>query len=367
MQGISVYERTGSPCWYVAYDCPHRGKRVNESSRIRKDDARSKLKAYAYARDKSMSGVARLDNRERDAWENWVEPWLRDRYRNQPQTLTKYLHAWKQWRVWLHENKVPLPRLLNYEHIVAFVHWRESQVKKQSGRKVSRNTALLDVRAMSRIMREAVRRGFAQGNPCYRLGDDIPRDPPKEKPEFTDEQIALVRAELARRAKFGRPSDWMPIAFEIALHQGCRLSATQIPMERIDFEHGTIQFHEKGSRGRKTVFTAPMHPALRPLLERLKAEGKTVTCTLPRFASRNFGRVMRAMGLPHTFHSTRVSVVTRGARANVSEQKMMGYVHHGSWLVHKIYTRLKPPDVAGVAAALALPEAGATRTGSGPA
>ncbi len=357
MQGISVYERAGRPCWYVAFDSPESGKRVNLSSGFRVDDPRGKLRAYAYAREKSMSGIAHTDRNEHDAWDNWVESWLRERFRNQQNTLTKYVFGWKQWRLFLHERKVLLPRLLNYQLIVDFVHWRESQVKKQSGRKVSRNTALLDVRVMSRIMREAVRRGFAQGNPCYKLGDDIPRDAPKEKPEYTDEQIALVRAELQRRATIGRPSEWMHIAFEIALHQGCRLSATQIPMDRIDLEHNTIRFHEKGARGRPTIFTVPIHPALRPLLVRLKREGRKTTCQLPRFASRNFSRVMQAIGLPHTFHSTRVSVVTRGARAGVPEQKMMAYVHHGSWLVHRTYTKLRPPDVAGVADALALPDA----------
>lgn len=353
MQGISVYQRAGRPTWYVAYDCPRRGRRINESSGFRIDNPNGKLQAYAYAREKSHSGVTHGLEKSHERWDAWAELWLKVRYKNKAKTLTSYLGAWKHLSFFLHERKIFTPRQLQYEDVVAFVHWREGQVKKRSKRTVSRNTALHNVKVLSRLMREAVRRGYAQGNPCVKLSEDVPPERPPEKPEFTNEEIEIVRFELARRAKLGRPSDWMAIAFEIAIHQGCRLSATQIPMERIDFRRWTITFHEKGEK----EFTVPVHPGLRPLLERLRDEGRTVTCTLPFHAPRNFSRVMRAIGLPHTFHSTRVSVITRMARSDVTEQKAMAYVHHGSWAVHKIYTKLRPPDVAGVAEALALPEA----------
>lgn len=353
MQGITVYQRKGRPTWYVIFDDPATGRRVFRNSGYRLDDPTGKAKAYALAREQSHSGIAHGVESNHERWDAWAETWLRVRYRGKEKTLTSYLGAWKHLSFFLHERKIFLPRLLTYQHVVEFVHWRESQVKKASGKKVSRNTALHNVKVLSRLMREALRRGYAQGNPCVKLSEDVPADPAPDKPEYTDEQIALVRAELARRAQIGRPSDWMPIAFEIALHQGCRLSATQVPMERIDFTHWTITFHEKGGR----EFTVPVHPALRPLLLRLRDEGRTVTCQLPRFASRIFSRVLRAIGLPHCFHSTRVTVITRMARGDVSEQKAMAYVHHGSWAVHKIYTKLRPPDVAGVHAALALPVA----------
>jgi integrase len=345
MQGISVYQRKGRGTWYVAYDCPNRLRRVNESSGYRLDDARGKVNAYAYAREKSASGIAHGVDRHQERWSAWVEPWLRERYRHQPKTLTSYLGAWKHLSFFLHERKVFFPHLLTYEHVVGFVHWREQQVKRTSKRKVSRNTALHNVKALSSIMRRAVRMGYSQGNPCREMGDDVTADPAPLKPEFTDQQIAQVRAELARRDGIGRPADWMAIAFEIAIHHGCRLSATQIPMERIDFTRGTITFVEKGTRGKAAVFTVPMHPELRPLLERLRGEGRTVTCQLPRFASRNFGRVMRAIGLPHSFHCTRVTVVTRMARQGVPIQQAMAYVHHGDETIHKVYQRLGAQDL----------------------
>jgi len=361
MQGISVYPRDGRPTWYVAYDCPRRGRRVNESSGFLIESPSGKLQAYAYAREKSNSGVTHGTEKNHEHWGAWAELWLKVRYKQKLKTLSSYLGAWKQISFFLRERKIVCPRQLKYEDVVAFVHWREGQVKKRSKRHVSRNTALHNVKVLSRLMREAVRRGYAQGNPCVKLSEDVPADRAPEKPEFTNEEIELVRFELQRRSGIGRPSDWMRIAFEIAIHQGCRLSATQIPMERIDFHRWTITFHEKGQK----EFTVPVHPGLRPLLERLRDEGRKVTCTVPFHGPRNFSRVMRAIGLPHTFHSTRVSVITRMARADVTEQKAMAYVHHGSWAVHKIYTKLRPPDVAGVAEALALPSASPIASGPG--
>jgi hypothetical protein len=46
-----------------------------------------------------------------------------------------------------------------------------------------------------------------------------------------------------------------------------------------------------------------------------------------------------------SFHSTRVTVVTRLARANYSRQLTKAYVGHASDTVHDIYTRLEAADV----------------------
>lgn len=351
MQGISVYQRPGRKTWYVIFDDPMTGKRTFANSGYKLDDPNGKMAAYAFARERSHSGVAHGLETSHERWDAWADAWLRERYHDKEKTLTSYLGAWKFLSFFLHERKIFLPRLLQYRDVVEFVRWRESQIKKRSGKRVSRNTALHNVKVLSRLMREAVRRGFAQGNPCVKLSEDVPPTRPPEKPEYTDEEIALVRAELARRAKIGRPSEWMPIAFEIALHQGCRLSATQIDFKDVDWKRWTVTFHEKGGQ----VFTVPVHPAIRPLFLRLRAQGRQHSCILPRFASRIFSRVLRAIGLPHCFHCTRVSVITRMARGDVSEQKAMAYVHHGSWAIHRIYSRLRAADVTGVADALALP------------
>jgi len=343
MQGISVYLRPGRPTYYVAYDCPVRARRVCESTGISINDPRGKLGAYAYAREKSQSGVARGQARDESCWENWAKTWLQMRYAGNPKTLGSYLSYY------LAEHKIPTPRALNYRHVVEFAIWRETVIKKRTGKHISRNTSIHNIKVLSRLMREAIRRGFATANPCLGLSDDVPATPAPKKAEFTDSDIAKIRKELARRKAIGVKSDWMEIAFEISLHQACRLSATQIPMECIDLDLDTIQFHEKGGQ----IFTVPLHPGLKPLLARLKEDGRLITCKLPTItASREFIALLRSIGLPHSFHCLRVTGITRMARAGIPEQQSMAYVHHGSWAIHKIYQRLKPADVRGCHAAL---------------
>lgn len=365
MQGITVYQRPGRKTFYVIYPDSNTGERVFKNSGVPLSDPQGRLKAYAFAREKSHSGIGLRAERDHEQWDTWVPFFISTRFAKSPKTLSSYLGAWKFLSGFLHEHKIKTPRSLTYQHALDFAGWREAKKKKASGRFVSRNTTLHNIKVMSRIMREAVRRGYAAGNPWYKVTDDLPADPVPEKPEYTDGDIAKVRAELDRRSKLGRPSEWMPIAFEIALAQGCRLSATQIPMHKIDFERWTIRFSEKGGQD----FTVPVNPALQPLLLRLRAEGRTVTCQLPRFASRTFSRVLKGAGLKappgmanHTFHSTRVTLISRGARAGIPEQKMMRVVHHGSWAVHKRYTKLRSADVADVYPALALPPPPASLT-----
>jgi integrase len=49
---------------------------------------------------------------------------------------------------------------------------------------------------------------------------------------------------------------------------------------------------------------------------------------------------------PHaTFHCTRVTVITRMARAGVPIQQAMAYVGHADQTVHRIYQRLQADDL----------------------
>lgn len=346
MKGISVYKRTGRPTYYVAYDCPTRLVRVNESTGYSIEDPAGRAKAYDYAKQKSGAFVAANGTKEAERWESWAEDFLRSRYATQRPTLTSYLGAWKFLQRWLHEAKIPVPRALTYQHLHEFVAWRTSQPRR-SGKTTGRNTALHNVKVLSRLMREAIRRGFAGSNPCERLGDDLPPTPPKAKRELTDEDIATIRQAFAERKGKGRPSDWMPIAFEVALHQGCRLSATRIPMHKVDFRRGTVTLTEKGSRGEPTVFTIPIHPDIRPLLERLRDEGREYVADVPRFASRNFTRFLRSIGLDDvSFHCTRVTVITQMARSGVPIQQAMAYVHHADQTIHKVYQKLQAADLS---------------------
>ena len=58
----------------------------------------------------------------------------------------------------------------------------------------------------------------------------------------------------------------MQTAFDIALHTGCRLRETRIPLNCMDFAENKITFPSpKG--GEERAFSIPMPSALRPLLK----------------------------------------------------------------------------------------------------
>jgi integrase len=347
MQGISIFER--GKTFYASFDCPKKLKRVTRSTGFKLDSPDGKAKAYKWARENSMSGVSRSLINKSEAWAVWVQPWIDDKFRNQPATLISYTGAWKFLSLFFLENEIWCPRQLDHRALLNFVGWRTSKIKRGSKQNISRNTALHNVTVLSRIMRQAIQRGYASNNPCHRFGEEVQADPSKEKPEFTNDQIALIRKHLKKST-----SNWMRIAFEISIHQGCRLSACAMPFDRIDFERNTIRFHEKGVRGEKTIFTVPLHPKLRPTLLALKASGATETCQILNHASRNFGRFLQGIGIEgYSFHCCRVTVITRMARAGVPIQQAMAYVHHADTSIHKIYIRLSTQDLGACSDALA--------------
>jgi len=74
---------------------------------------------------------------------------------------------------------------------------------------------------------------------------------------------------------------------------------------------------------------------------------------MPRMAAKLWWELRKELGLGHTtFHATRVTVITEMARQGVPEQQAMAYAAHSSRIVHKIYQKLKPADLAPVVAKL---------------
>ena len=114
-------------------------------------------------------------------------------------------------------------------------------------------------------------------------------------------------------------------------------------VERVDLEHDTIRFLGKGGR----MHEAPLHRDVRPIAEKAMREGRSSLVKLPGNASKQWCQFFDDLGMPDlSFHCTRVTVVTRLARAGFSEGQCMQYVGHASELVHAIYRKLKARDVA---------------------
>lgn len=359
VRGVSVYRRKGRGAWWLSYFDPQRMRRVHEPTPFPADDNGHK-KALRLAAEKAKEREVFGRYAKRETWSAWVPHYVRERYARSPLTLKRYENAWDWLCVYLDSVKCVLPAGLTYEHVAGYVGWR-TKLKRACGKPISRNTAVVELKFLGLVMQEAVRRGFAQANPCVRAG--IHRDPPKKKPELTDAEIALIRGEIARReAHLPIGEQWMTTSFEIALHTLCRLSSTAIPMDRIDFERGEITLRVKGRKiGEPAYLTVPMHPAIRPRLEALRAGGAQQTCVLPAMAAKEWWQLRKHLGIGHTtFHSTRVTGITRLWRDGVPETITMKLAGHRSPAVHDIYLRSRTSDLAGHLARLSFAAIGGT-------
>lgn len=348
LDGTSVYPRKDSPFWWVKYWCPVKLGWTAKSSGQRRDDPLGRKRAVAMARELSADALSARSVAPSARWDRWVMPWLESKHRDSPKTLVSERNRWEWVHAFLTEQKVHGPQGVTYQTGLDYMTARTSQVKRVSKKHPCHNTALSELRLLGRVMREAVRRGFITTSPLERMG--IKKQKPAEKPEMTDADIAKIRAALkAKEGHLPLVSQWMTVSFEIALHQGCRISETSLPLTDIDLEGQRITFHAK----RAKVFTTQLHPNLFGLIRDLKAAGAQRTCVLPKMATRDWhiflkGRAERNRdGLcPElTFHSTRVTVITRMARAGVPIQQAMAYVGHADQTVHRIYQRLQADDL----------------------
>ncbi len=341
MEKSSVYIRAGRPCWYVSYFCIRRLRRVHESTGFRLDNPLSEKRAREMAAKRDAAAAKAFGGNER-AWQVWVMPWLEEKFARSPRTLERYKTAFAWILLFCQQRKINAPAAVGYAEVMAFFRWRQSA---DCGRAVTRNTALVELRVWGAILTEAMRRGWIDRNPADRLG--LRRDPVKRKPEISDGEIAVIRRGLAQwEGELDLPLRWMSNAFEVAIHQGCRLSETAVPLRDIDLDAGTITFTAKGSRGQKNIFTTRLHPGLRGLVGALREAKAETICTIPKGASRIWWKFWREHKLGHLcFHCTRVTVITRLARAGVPEQQARRFVGHASAEVHRIYQRLRADDL----------------------
>jgi integrase len=339
----------------VAYFDASNGRRVGVSSKQRRDDPLGYKRALDFVRRKAEDGQAAKVAGVGSAWDVWVEPWFRTKFEqaHQARSLKAELHRWRWVRAFLAERKIAGPMGVTYQIGLDFMAWRQEH-KTRSG-KGGHNNALGELRLLGRVMREAVRRGFVPASPLERMG--LKRHKSPEKPEISSEEVFAIRAALLQREGALEVRDrWMTISFEIAIHQGCRLSETSLPMSQIDEAAGTITFRQKGDR----VFTTRLHDGLRPLVAELRTATAERTCVLPQMAAKQWhwllkGRPERnwkAVAPRLCFHCTRVTVITRLARGGVPIQQAMAYVGHADQEIHRIYQRLQAPDLSRCLAAL---------------
>jgi integrase len=274
-------------------------------------------------------------------WDRWVDGFLVDRFEN-PRSLARYRHAWGALRRFLCSRGVGHPMQVRYEHAGQFL------TERTASGEASHNTARLEIKFLSLLMGEAMRREFCDRNPIALVR--VRRSPPKEKPDLSDDDILRVRLALAARPL------WMRVVFEVLLHCGCRFGEASIPWERVDFSARTILFEDskRAAGDSRKLFLVPMSDQLRGFLYPLRNNGTRTVPVLTGTMNHRFNLVMKnACGA--TSHSCRVAFVSRCHRAGLSEGEVMRLVNHSTRLVHAIYTRLSVADARRSLSQVALP------------
>jgi integrase len=323
--------RAGSAFYWIRHQKPD-GTWGGKSSGIRRDAEGAVRRLKQALAHQTLQELHFTSRQTANRFSAWVPHFLDTRYPNR-KTVIRYGNAWAAISVYLDFCKIISPSEVSYQVCVDYPAFR-TKPPRELMRARSHNTALTELKVFSAIMQEAVRRGYAVANPCVRLG--LKRRPAKVKPEITVEEERKIEAALEKC------DPWMRDCWKVAMRQGCRLSVTDTALDRIDLEGNTITFLTKGAR----THTAPLHADLRSLVEVAHTENRQTLVNLPQYAAKKWHQFFRRLGLGHlSFHSTRVTVVTRLARAGHPIYQTKAYVGHASDTVHAIYQRLTPMDV----------------------
>jgi hypothetical protein len=344
-------EHKRSPYWYLRRRDLDTGKWTEQSTGLRTDDKADSRRAQRLA-DKASAQESRVGSPHHSpAFIAWVPDYLDSHWRNPgSDSPRRYAGAWQAIRAFLEEQDIDYPRQIKFHHGEEYLRWRLAT--PVNGRYVIHNTALLELKFLSQLINEAVRREFTESNPLARLG--IARSAPKIKEELTDRQIKTARAAL-------RPQpSWMPDTFEVGLYTGCRFNECEIPVARINLKKRTIRMEDskRDENDPKKYFTIPIHPELLPTIKRLvetaTTERRPTILTLSADKNGRINKVLKkAVG--STFHSLRVTFITRCHRGGLSEHDAMRLVNHSSQLVHRIYSQLNVDDARAAQTKIPLP------------
>lgn len=326
-----LFKQKRSPFWWLAFrDGDHI---VRQSTHFRFAVRAQTRQANEMLSEHRQKEGTRLEARER--WEAWVRQFVEERYEESPKSLERYLISWRSLSVFLTEQKIFYPRQLSFSHCLDYMRWRRAGNKAAGVYKAAKNTALGELKFLALIMKQAIRLGFANSNPCTSLG--IKKAKPTEKNEITAEHLATIWVALEQEP------EWMRTNFLICLYTGCRLRESRVPVDCIDLERREIHFPDaKGGR----PFTAPLRAELIPLLTKLKAERTGYVFDFPdHMPSKHWWVFFKRLKLPYSLHCLRVTFITRAARAGVPERELCRLVNHANVLINRTYSRLRAQDV----------------------
>lgn len=288
--------------------------------------------------------------REEERWEMWVPAFIAMRYRNKPETARRFQSVWRTLLIFFKEFKIETPRQLTRDLCFKYFEWRVVPNAKIGLMPAVHNTAHLEMTKLGMLMKEAVIRGYAQGNPCRELGVGMDE---KHKPADLSDAVVSEIEKLIQEVTDENHRTILWRSFLLARYHGVRLSETHVhPMRDVDLtEQGgeTITFHQKMGR----VRTKPLHFALVPLFKELQAAGATEFFHLPMsFSSFWWNYISRRWNLPAKhgakicFHSFRVRAQNKLRRAGVAPEIRKAYLSHERQAdVHDGYSRVQMDEM----------------------
>lgn len=341
-----LYRRRNSAFWWIGFSKASR--RPPESTKLRWDDPAQSRAAHDLLRQ--AQSEERLIGIDRMKFSQWVPKFISERYGNHKANLKSYTNRWRSLFAFLSEKEIAFPNNLTAEHAWNYLFWRtDPKTKRPAGiRTVRKNTALEELKFLRMLMRHAVVIGYAARNSLDGLR--MTWEDQKEKPEILEADLPTIWKALRSEPQ------WMQDAFEIGFYTGCRLSETGIPLHRVDMDGETISLIGKGNR----PFVIPLPPQLKPLFVRLKTSKRTkeAAVELPSTASVDFCHFFKTLGMPYSFHSLRVSFITRCVRAGLPENATMMIVNHASVTISRLYQRWRAVDLRKAAASINHPVLG---------
>jgi len=345
----SLFEKPGSPFWWIKFRDPKTGIIQRQSTGRKVGIGADTRKAREMQAEKTLAERKLAAGNTSEKWENWVVKFLNEHFGKDSASLKRYLTAWRTIVMFLNEKEITSPRQLTREHCLNYVSWRQEPDYRNGKYRAGRNTAIFELKVLGQIMKEAVNRGMAIANPCREL--DLKKDPRKLRPEYSDDELDKIEKAICN---VDEPlKTFFQNSFLIARWHGVRLKETYLnPMEQVwkqDVKgecRWMILFHQKGGKSMPKI----LHPKLIPLFESLIANKKTETYQRPKNPAREWHNFLKRIGIKDgnsnaCFHSLRITVASRLARAGITERKAMEYLTHASTTVHQAYIRWKPEDL----------------------
>lgn len=310
-----------------------RAKPFRENTGFRHALKNERIQAEELRLRKSLAELRCAGNSPHERWDAWVIPFLEREYATQPRTLLAYKCGWRNLKMFLVEHDIALPRQLTFSHCENYFAWRERPDKANRKYRAGRNTAIAEMKVLALLMKYAVRKNFAAGNPCRELG--MKRDRPRRFPKYTVAHVQMIvdgiRAEPPERRA------WLWPSFLLAWYHCVRLVETQIvPAKAVhlhaDGDADTIIFRQKGGK----VRAKPLHPELREFFQEILADparGEQPLFEMPKSFAKGWHNFFKRCGLKTVlpkacFHSLRVTGNNRLRQAGIAKEIRKAYLSH---------------------------------------